>query len=230
MLLVLNDFSSMPGSNNLKVILCERLSDKVVLRWLEFIDRDSVEGYVSQYDVGNFSKQIIKTRLSKLKFPNGVAVEEFAETDQSMQARQKLKVQMPPAVREMMEQRELMEEYTSLVDAFSRFCMGKYSQWDTEKIRQVALVHTPKFEAKGVTVFISHKQELVRTPKPGDEFSSEFFELRWIEFVDRARQPNYYAQRGIQFKPARYLKKDHAVLAAEVAATVAFAVLSGTQS
>jgi hypothetical protein len=69
------------NDKGVKVALCKRRSHHGTYRWLEFIDVDTllVERYVPQYDVANLSGQIIQTACTKLKFPNGVAVEQLKE-------------------------------------------------------------------------------------------------------------------------------------------------------
>ena len=75
---VLDQFRDDFTAKGVKVALCKRKSGQGSYRWLEFIDVEKLDGsYVPQYDVSNFSGQIIKTCFTKLEFPNGVAVEEL---------------------------------------------------------------------------------------------------------------------------------------------------------
>ena len=67
-------------AKGIKIAFCKRKSGSKVgsYRWLEFIDVEALdEPYAPQFDVSNFSGQIIKTVYMKLQFPNGVAVEEL---------------------------------------------------------------------------------------------------------------------------------------------------------
>ena len=75
---VLDQFSDDFAEKGVRVALCKRTSGKGTYRWLEFIDVDAMgDAYEPQYDYSNRSGQIIKTCYTKLKFPNGVAVEEL---------------------------------------------------------------------------------------------------------------------------------------------------------
>mmetsp|Transcript_5372 Transcript_5372/g.15672 ORF Transcript_5372/g.15672 Transcript_5372/m.15672 type:complete len:97 (-) Transcript_5372:316-606(-) len=84
-----------------------------------------------------------------------------------------------------------MTEYYALVDACVEEGIGrKLKGWNLKKLKIIVDEHRPKFEAKGVALFISLKKEYIQHGKSGHV---EHF--RWIEFVDRDIQPNYYPQR-----------------------------------
>ena len=72
---------------------------------------------------------------------------------------------------------------------------SNFKCWDTEKLKDVLKNHQMNFEKKGVSIFISHKQEWVQHGQSGH---MEYF--RWIEFVDREQQPNYHPQRDAESK------------------------------
>lgn len=181
-----DDFSE----KNIKVALCKRKSGLTgVKRWIEFIDMEEAGNYVPQFDVSNLSGQVIKTVYSTLEFPNGVAVESLNRWGK---ARKNLKEKCPIYVEKMMTKKDLLVEYDELIDAVCKtgFSLIK-QQWKTEEIQPLVVEHRPKFEKKGVDIFVSHKQEWVSHGQHGGHF--EYF--RWIEFVDREEQPNYHPQR-----------------------------------
>jgi len=65
-----------------------------------------------------------------------------------------------------------------------------------KKLKEIVEEHKPKFAAKGVDIFVSHKQEYVSHGQYGGH--QEHF--RWIEFVDRELQPSYQPQRDANEK------------------------------
>eukprot|EP00977_Amphora_coffeiformis_P024563 scaffold16229_cov130-Amphora_coffeaeformis.AAC.1 len=92
------------------------------------------------------------------------------------------------------------------------------STWSQQSMNEVANVLGPKFEAKGgiFVSFILHPMSHTRThthththtvsvflcakeEKPNAE-NPEAKTVHWIEFVDRVKQPNYEAQRGINMQ------------------------------
>jgi hypothetical protein len=176
-----------------KVSLCKRSSAMKTYRWIEFIDTEEVPDYIPQYDVVNTSGQVIKTMYTTLEFPYGVAVEELKQ----WKGRNTLKEKIPIYVEKMMTEKDLMVEYTDLVDACVSEGVGaRFKAWNIDKLKEIIKYHTPKFEKKGVALFVSHKQEYISHGKHGGHH--EFF--RWIEFVDREIQPNYHPQRDAETK------------------------------
>jgi hypothetical protein len=160
-------------------------------RWIEFIDTEEVPDYIPQYDVVNTSGQVIKTIYTTLEFPYGVVVEELKQWG----GRKKLKENIPIYVQKMMTEKDLMVEYTDLVDACVSEGVGaRLKAWNIDKLKEIVKYYTTKFEKKGVAVFVSHKREYVSHGQHGGHY--EFF--RWIEFVDREVQPNYYPQRDAE--------------------------------
>ena len=192
-IIVIDKFRDEFAHHNIKICLCKRSSGSGTFRWLEFIPVDEVDNYVPQYDLSNLSGQVIKTVYTTIEFPNGVAVEELRRYGQ---ARKKLHEKVPIYVEEMMKKKDLVEEYNALVDHIIEAGPGNWQKWNTEKVNEIAKAHTPKFEAKGVDLYISHKQEYVSHGQYGGHH--EMF--RWIEFVDREEQPNYEPQRGVDNK------------------------------
>jgi hypothetical protein len=185
---ILDLFEEDFGEKGVKVALCKRKSGSGTFRWLEFIDVDVAKDYVPQYDVGNLSGQVIKTCYTTIEFPNGVAVEKL---NQHGKKRNKLKEKIPTLVEDMMLRKGLMVEYHAFIDAICQGGVGPGKGWDTEKLDQITKEHSHQFEAKGVAIFISHKQEYVSHGQYGGHY--EYY--RWIEFVDREEQPNYHPQR-----------------------------------
>jgi len=181
------------AEKGVKVALCKRKSGSGTYRWLEFIDTDVVSDYVPQYDVANLSGQVVKTCYTTIEFPNGVAVEKLKRYGN---ARKKLKEKMPVFVENMMIKKNLINEYNAIVDDFCEAGVGKMKGWDIDKLNEIAKAHAPKFQAKGVAIFISHKQEYISHGQYGGHL--EYF--RWIEFVDREEQPNYFPQRDADSK------------------------------
>jgi len=171
-----------------KVALCRRKSGSGTFRWLEFIDTEVVPDYVPQYDVANLSGQVIKTVYTTLEFPYGVAAEELKQWG----GRKKLRDKIPIYVEKMMTEKGTMEEYEMLVQACVNEGVGaRMKNWKLSKLNEVMAEYKPKFEAKGIAVFVCHKQEYVSHGPYGGH--NEHF--RWIEFVDRELQPNYFPQR-----------------------------------
>lgn len=74
--------------------------------------------------------------------------------------------------------------------------IGTWKKWNKETLLAVIDAHRPPFEAKNVTIFIGMKDEYVSHGQYGGHM--EYF--RWIEFVDREEQPNYYPQRDADTK------------------------------
>jgi len=190
---VLDQFRDEFTAKGIKVVLCKRGSQKGSFRWLEFIDVESLKDpYVPQYDVSNLSGQIIKTVYTKLKFPNGVAVEELKQ----WKARKKLKEKIPIYVEKMLEKYDLIAEYNQMVDRVIESGGGSFfKNWDIEKLKDLSDEYKSMFSAKGIDIFVSHKQEWVGHGQGGHY---EYF--RWIEFVDRNEQPNYFPQRDADTK------------------------------
>ena len=181
------------AEHGIKVVLCKRSSGSGNYRWIEYIDmKDTFAAggpYVPQYDVANYSGQVIKTMYKTLKFPNGVAVEEFKR----YKSRRTLRERIPTQVENLLIKKNLLNEYNILVDHIIEAGDGdrKWSEWDNASLKEIAQTYTLDFEKKGVSVFICHKVEYVSHGQYGGH--NEHF--RWIEFVDRSEQPNYYPQR-----------------------------------
>jgi len=194
---VLDQFSDDFAEKGVRVALCKRTSGKRTYRWLEFIDVDAMgDAYEPQYDYSNRSGQIIKTCYTKLKFPNGVAVEEL----KSWKGREKLKEKTPIYVEKMLDKYELRSEYDQMVSHFVEAGVGrKFKNWNTGKLRELLDQYKPLFAAKGVEIFVSHKQEWISHGQYGGHFEH----FRWIEFVDRAVQPSYLPQRDAHEKKAK---------------------------
>ena len=192
-LAIMDHYRDEYASKNVNVVLCKRKSSSGTYVWFEFIDTDSASNYVPQYDVSNFSDQIIKTVYTTLKFPNGVAVQEMKQWG----SREKLKEQTPPEVHSMLSKKGLMSEYETLVghivDAHPN---GSWRKWNTEKVNEIMHAYRPLFEEKGVSIFVSHKQEYVSHGQSGGHMEH----YRWLEFVDRKLQPNYEPQRSADDK------------------------------
>mmetsp|Transcript_10460 Transcript_10460/g.14816 ORF Transcript_10460/g.14816 Transcript_10460/m.14816 type:complete len:278 (+) Transcript_10460:33-866(+) len=181
------------AEQGVKVALCKRTSSGGTVRWLEFIDVEVVGNYVPQYDVANLSGQVIKTCYTTLEFPKGVVVEELKEWG----GRKKLQEKIPPHVQKFLEDKDLFDEYDALVQACVDEGVGaKMKNWKLDKLQEVKEAHAPKFEAKGVSIFVSHKEEYISHGQYGGHVEH----FRWIEFVDREEQPNYFPQRTADAK------------------------------
>jgi len=190
---VLDQFRDDFTEKGVKVALCKRKSGNGSYRWLEFIDVEEVGDYVPQYDVSNFSGQIIKTCYTKLKFPNGVAVEELKQWG----GRDKLKMKIPIHVERMLEKYDLFKVYEQMVDHVIDAGIGnKTKNWKTDKLKELIKVYKPMFAEKGVDVFVCHKEEYISHGQYGGHVEH----FRWIEFVDRAEQPTYQPQRDAETK------------------------------
>ena len=183
---ILDEYKEDFADRGIKVVLCRRKSASQTRRWLEFIDIAMAHGYVPQYDVSNFSGQVIKTAYCTLEFPHGVVAEEL---NRYGPVNKKLKEKMPILIEEMMAEKGLMKQYDALVDAFVAADKGRLSKWNMGEVNAVVQKHAPEFEAKGVSIFFCHKREYINH---GNHGYDKYF--RWIEFVDRKEQPNYYPQ------------------------------------
>lgn len=186
-------FASDFAEKGIKIALCKHQDGMTATRWFEYIDVEEAGNYVPQYDQNNLSGQIIKTAHSTLKFPNGVAVEELKQWG----GRKTLKTAVPREVEKMLEKRGLMETYRQLVMEVvdsaddSKSWIKLTEKWDIEKLKFLIDKYDDIFEAKGIDLFISHKQEYISHGQYGGH--TEHY--RWIEFVDRELQPNYVPQR-----------------------------------
>ncbi|KAL3907556.1 MAG: hypothetical protein SGARI_003482 [Bacillariaceae sp.] len=176
-----------------KVVYCKRKSGKGTYRWFEFIDKEALEKpYVPQYDVSNLSGQIIKTIYTKIEFPNGVAAEKLKQWKKN-----DLKEKCPIYVETMLKDHDLMAEYDQMVDHVMESGSGeKTGMWNIEKLKDILNEYKPMFAKKGIDLFICHKQEYVSHGQHGGH--NEYY--RWIEFVDRSKQPSYQPQRDAEEK------------------------------
>jgi hypothetical protein len=157
---VLDLFSEDFAEHGIKVVYCKRSSSGGSYRWLEYIDIGQVPDYVAQYDVSNLSGQTIKTCYTTLNFPQGVAVEEIKQY--GSKKREKLKEKCPPYVEKMMADHDLTEEYQGMVDDMARAGVGKpFKDWNLKKLHEISEAWGYKFEAKGVKIYVSHKEEYV---------------------------------------------------------------------
>jgi len=184
---VLDAFRDDFAAKDLKVVLCKRTGAKGTYRWIEYIDVGMTGGvYVPQYDVSNFSGQVIKTAYRTLEFPNGVAVEKLSEWN----GRKKLQENIPIQVEKMLESHGLMDEYHRLVGDIVDGGRNTFG-WDLEKLKLVVHKYRPLFAMKGIVIHVAHKEEQV------DKHRRYF---RWIEFIDSTMQPNYVSQRSADTK------------------------------
>jgi len=189
---VLDLFADEFAEVGIKIALCKRSScGSGASRWLEFIDTKRLPDYIPQYDVANYSGQVIKTIYCTLEFPYGVAVEPL----KNWNGRKKLQDKMPIYVEKMMTNKGLLPEYDMLVQACVEQGVGRrFKNWKTDKLQEILREHGERFEAKGVALFLSIKQEYVSHGQHGGHQET----FRWIEFVDREQQPDYYPQRDAQ--------------------------------
>lgn len=89
-----------------------------------------------------------------------------------------------------------MIEYEVLVETYIEFGVGsRFKLWNTKKLLLVVDDYLPKFEAKGVTLFLGCKQECVSHGQSG-----HVEKFRRIELVDREIQPKYEPQRDAKDK------------------------------
>jgi len=189
---ILDAFRDDFADKGVKVALCKRSSGNGSYRWLEFIDVEEAAGYVPQYDVSNRSGQVIKTVYTRLKFPDGVAVEELKEWN----GRKKLKERIPIRVEKMLDKYDLRKEYDQMVDhVIEAGVSSVFKSWSIAKLKELIKVYQPMFSEKGVDIFVSRKDEWVSTGQGG---YMRYF--RWVEFVDRELQPNYTPQRDAETK------------------------------
>jgi len=187
---ILDQFRDDFTEKGIKICFCKRKSGIIAgsFRWLEFIDVEALdEPYNPQFNVSNFSGQVIKTIYKKLQFPNGVAVEEL----KLWGGRKKLKENIPIHVENLLKKKDLMSEYSRLVDHIVEAGIGynMLKKWKNANLTAVLKEYKPMFFAKGVDIFFSQKREWVSHGTGG-----HYRYFRWIEFVDREEQPSYYPQ------------------------------------
>ena len=182
---VLDQFRDDFAEKGVKICFCKTTvaGDAGSYRWLEFVDVEALEEpYVSQFNVSNYSGQVIKTAYRHIQFPNGVAAEGLAQFG----GRKKLKDKIPIEVGNLLKKKDLMSEYEKLVDALVEGGRGdNRRKWSNVSCRKIVGEHKAAFSAKGVDIFFSWKNEYV---------DKAVMHFRWIEFVDRAEQPNYQSQ------------------------------------
>ncbi|CAB9523408.1 expressed unknown protein [Seminavis robusta] len=169
-------------------------------RWFEFIDKTKAKTYVPQYNVSSYD-EMLELIQTTLHFPKGIAVELLMDRKTVMQT-------VPAGVKTMMEAKDCMDLYNALVDVLCQSMVGDDNNDASEAhMKELTNVLGPKFETKGVSVYLSGKKETSL-----EEGAKSFF---WVEFVDRVAQPNYVAQRGIDMKklPTEGFSKEEALLA-----------------
>jgi len=90
-----------------------------------------------------------------------------------------------------------MRTYLIFVDALVEGGRGdNRRKWSNVSCRKIVGEHKAAFSAKGVDIFFSWKNEYV---------DKAVMHFRWIEFVDRAEQPNYQSQYNSTNKIRTYL-------------------------
>jgi hypothetical protein len=192
---VIDLFADEFATKAIKVVLCKRVSNGMAgtQRWIEFIDTEIAPDYIPQYDASSRSGQAIKTMYNTLKFPEGVAVEELKQWN----GRKQLKEKIPIYVEKLLREKDVMREYNDLVEACVKEGVGRrFNNWKMSKLLIIQEEFSPRFEAKGVAIFLSLKDEWVSHGKHGGHMEK----FRWIEFVDREKQPNYTPQRDAETK------------------------------
>lgn len=179
------------GKRGMSVTLNKRVSAGGTHRWLEFIDRNKMPDYVSMYDISNMGGTEVKTMFTSLHFPLGVYVEQL----KNWKGRQELKDKIPPELAEFLQEKNARDDYDAMVEAVCATDPGFWKNFEAKKLLPIVQEYRPKFEAKGIKVFLSVKQEKYWN---GSGQSVVFF--RWLEFVDMAKQPNYQPQRDAEVK------------------------------
>ncbi|KAL7506483.1 hypothetical protein ACHAXN_004530 [Cyclotella atomus] len=95
-----------------------------------------------------------------------------------------------------MESHNLTRENNQMIDRVVEAGVGpNLNNWQIGKLKAVLEVYKPMFHDKGVDIFICPKDEYVYYGEYGD-----VEHYRWIEYVDREVQPNYYPQRSADIK------------------------------
>ncbi|CAB9514395.1 expressed unknown protein [Seminavis robusta] len=173
---VMEQFEAEFALHGIKVVLCELQISKSSYLWLEYIDLGVNDHYVPPYNVANQSStQEIKTHSSQLKFPNGVAIEQFGY------GHKQLEEQASPDLAALLKERGLMTEYNKMVDQCNEFAFRR-GYGDVRKLRVIVLQYQAAFAAEGIDIFICQKKETV---------VCKTCIFRWLEFVDRSQQPDY---------------------------------------
>ncbi|CAB9519222.1 expressed unknown protein [Seminavis robusta] len=200
-LAVLQEYEKPFAAMDVQVALCKLKPDKgMSYRWFEFIDTTKAKTYVPQYDVSSYD-ETLELLQTTLHFPKGIAVELLMDRKTVMQT-------VPAGVKTMMEAKDCMDLYNALVDVLCQSVVGDDNNDASEAhMKELTNVLGPKFETKGVSVYLSGKTEASL-----EGGAKSFF---WVEFVDRVAQPNYVAQRGIDMKklPTKGFSKEEALLA-----------------
>jgi hypothetical protein len=90
-------------------------------------------------------------------------------------------------VEKMMEEKDLMMEYDSLIDVCVKEGVGShFKNWKMDKLKGVVDHHSSAFEQKGVAMFLSLKSEYVSHGQHGGHY--EYFHC--LEFLDSSL-PNW---------------------------------------
>eukprot|EP00797_Seminavis_robusta_P031906 Sro6_g005320.2 (871) ;mRNA; r:153909-156521 len=234
MLYTLDELSTNLGldTKGLKLALCERHAESANHYWLEYIDVTVAEDYVPSYNAGNLSTQILQTTKATVRFPKGVAVEELLEDGNGLAKCNELGSKVPPQVQEILDAKDLQQEYESLTTALCQCGIGPSAHWDCDKVQQIVQAMGPAFEAKGVTLCVSYKQERLKQKVDAQDLGK--YEVgywkgyQWVEFIDRTQQPNYVPQRGVHLKASKEggIQMDEVVLVGSLAWSVGCIVLA----
>ncbi|CAB9520957.1 expressed unknown protein [Seminavis robusta] len=194
---ILAEYKDQFLSRGLKVVLCKIKPDSGnSLRWFEFIDINEQPGWVPQFDVLSLDGgTVLATNTNSLSFPKGVAVEAIMDRKHVME-------RVPPPVKAMMENKGCMDLYMAMIAILCE-CAGSGDEidatWSKTHMSDITQTIGPKFQAKGVSLFLSVLEEDVN--ENGQQVKKPFM---WVEFVDREMQPNYTAQRGIEMTKLPY--------------------------
>jgi hypothetical protein len=106
---------------------------------------------------------------------------------------------MPIYVEKMMEEKDRMMEYDSLIDVCVKEGVGShFKNWKMDKLKAVVDHHSSAFEQKGVALFLSLKSEYVSHGQHGGHY--KYF--CWLEFLDSSLPNSYcYASAASEMVP-----------------------------
>lgn len=177
---IIDRFADEFADTGMRAALCRNGPDH---RWIEFIDTNSQTSYVPRFEIGAPSGRSVKTAYCEVGFPYGV----YVETIKRWGHIKRLRGPPPKALADLLRRKNAQKQYDALVKACSTYCADTMDEWKFKRVGQVVSGIRQSFEAVGVGIYLSRKDEYVSHGANGGYNET----LCWIELVDRSQQPQY---------------------------------------